>query len=41
MYQASNATNQKVLKKIIGFIFIILFLFIKNLRFNETQKFEA
>ena len=40
-YQASNATNQKLLKKIIGFIFIIIFLFIKNLRFNETQKFEA
>jgi len=40
-YQASNANNKKALKKIMGFIFILILLFIKNLRLNDSQKFEA
>tara|TARA_Y100001933_G_scaffold255016_1_gene297466 strand:- start:572 stop:1810 length:1239 start_codon:yes stop_codon:yes gene_type:complete len=40
-YEASNASNKIRIKKITGFIFILILLFIKNLRFTDSQKFEA
>ena len=40
-YKACNVNKKKGLTKLIGLIFILLLLFIKNLRFSDLQKFEA
>lgn len=40
-YEACKVSNKKGIKKTIGFIFILIILFIKNLRFIDSQKFEA